>query len=154
MRHVVVSVSRHGIVARFALLASFALAGCSDTVSLLPGVPGLPVPDAVRVVKDVDQPRNSVERVLSDCGRGRTPAGETGCLKEALTTGGLNVPDLIRVIPGCRAETVCRYQYTTVDRVGFVPVTETKFSVRWQVEFDLRKPVKSAGDVPVTVTSL
>ena len=109
------------------------------------------MPDALRPEKPLDQPANIIERGLSACPK-RTEAGETDCVKQALATAGTTVRDLMALMPGCRQGLVCRYDYTTIDNVGYIPATATKFVAHWRVEFDFRKPVARCT-LPVTVVT-
>ena len=130
-----------------------ALASCADTVSLVPGLPGVPVPDVMRVVKDTDRPANVIERGLSHCDR-RIAAGEAACVRQRLVDENVTIAGLIAMIPGCQAGRTCDYSYTTVDRVGFVPATSSDYVVHWRAAFKFLKPVAKIGDVPITVVPM
>jgi hypothetical protein len=136
----------------FAAMTLAGLGGCSDVMPMLDALPRPPIPDALRLEKSLDRPANLIERGLSDCPK-RIEAGEATCVKQALATAGISVPDLMALLPGCRQGLVCRYDYTTVDSVGFIPATATKFVAHWRVEFDFRKPEVSLAALPVTVVT-
>ena len=57
------------------------------------------------------------------------------------------------LVPGCRAGRLCTYDFTTRDRLGFIQATAAVFVVNWRVTFDLRQPVVTLSNLPITVAN-
>lgn len=117
---------------------------------LIESLPKPPVPEILRPEKTIDQPSNLIEQALSACPK-RIEVGETDCLKQAVVAKGIGVPALMAMVPGCGRGKVCRYDYTTVDRVGYLSATKTNYVVHWQAQFDFSQPRGRVEDVPIRV---
>lgn len=126
------------------------LAGCSDALPIVSNLPKLPVPDLLKPEKTVDQPGTPIELALSGCPK-RTEKGETDCLKAALAAEHVTPRGLIGMMPGCSRGKLCTVDYTTVDRVGYVPATQSAFTVHWRATADFTKPATRIDDVPLKV---
>ncbi|MCW6508322.1 hypothetical protein [Lichenifustis flavocetrariae] len=113
-------------------------------------LPKIPIPHALRIEETVDKPANLIERALSECDK-RIETGEAACVKSALITQKVMLPNLIAMLHGCHQGEVCHYAYTTDDQVGLFHATSSHFIVHWRVDFDLTHPVGALEAVPVTV---
>jgi hypothetical protein len=74
-------------------------------------------------------------------------------VKQALAAGHIAVRDLIAMIPGCAKGRLCGYDYTTIDRVGYISATESNFVAHWRASFDFTKPVDRVEAVPLKVVT-
>lgn len=122
------------------------LTGCMDS-----GITALnPVPPYSR---PLSRPVNVIERALAEC-KARSEAAEAGCLKKGLADAGVAVAGLIAMVPNCRSGQLCRYSFTTRDKLGFLQTYAAELTIHWQVTFDLRHAGQMAADVPITVTEV
>ncbi len=65
----------------------------------------------------------------------------------------VSTAELIALVPGCRAGSLCSYDFMTRDRLGFFEATAAVFVVNWRVTFDLRQPVVTVANLPITVAN-
>lgn len=130
------------------LARSLSVAICTLTLALAACSPAFEVSRHLDV--ELDHPKTVIERALAGC-RSRDEGAETACVKHGIADAGLDASALARSIPGCRIGTVCRVDYTTEDRIGFVPAVASDLRLRWRVTVDLRKAVNTPGEIPTTV---
>ena len=127
------------------ILAPLGSAGCMPDISIPKSIPHFSSKD--------DRPGNLVERALNGCGD-KTVAAETLCVRKALDGASLSVAGLTALVPHCSLGRICTYDYTTEDRIGFIPAYATRPVYQWRVTFDLTKKPKAIADVPITVEVL
>ena len=96
--------------------------------------------------------KNPIDAALAACPE-KLPKPETDCVRRGLIDAGLRTAEVIALIPGCRTGRTCSYDFTTRDRLGFIPATSAVFVVNWRVTFDLRRPVVTLADLPITVAN-
>ena len=96
--------------------------------------------------------RNPIDRALAACPE-KLPKPETDCVRRGLIDAGVSTAELIALVPGCRAGRTCSYDFTTRDRLGFIEATAAVFVVNWRVTFDLRQPVVTMANLPLTVAN-
>jgi hypothetical protein len=96
------------------------------------------------------QPRNIIEDVLRECG-GAPLTNQ--CVKEGFLKSELTVAELVSLTPGCDVGQVCRYTYTSEDRVGVTGLTASSVFHDWRVSFDLTRRPTRMSHVPIDVAS-
>ena len=133
-------------------ISAAVLSGCSGEIPGLSDV-RIPVPHILRPEERIDRPSNVIERALSECPK-RVEAAEADCVKKALIATGGTISDVVMTIGGCQRGRMCHYEYTTIDRVGYVQVTASNFVVRWRVDFDFTRPAPKIDLVPITVVRI
>lgn len=122
------------------------LTGCIES-----GITALnPVPS---YSKPLSRTSNLLDRSLADCPT-RNETEEAKCVRKGLIDAGISVTDLVAMIPNCQSGQMCRYSYTTHDRLGFLQSYASELTIHWQVTFDLRHASALAADVPIAVTEV
>ncbi len=96
--------------------------------------------------------KNPIDRALAACPE-KLAKPEIDCVRRGLIDARLSTAELIALVPGCRAGRTCFYDFTTRDRLGFIQATSAVFVVNWRVTFDLRQPVVSLANLPITVAN-
>ncbi len=124
------------------LLGAFGLAGCFPEIEV-----------SRHLAVEVDHPRSVIERALAACAS-RTEAAETDCVKRGLSDAKLSVAALPALFPGCRPGHECHVDYTTENRIGFVPAVASDYAVRWRVTANLAHPAKTLDAIPIRVEQI
>ena len=96
--------------------------------------------------------KNPIDQALATCPE-KLPKPETDCLRRGLIEARVSTAELIALVPGCRGGRICTYDFTTRDRLGFIQATAAVFVVNWRVSFDLRQPVVTLANLPITVAN-
>ena len=96
--------------------------------------------------------KNPIDRALAACPE-KLPKPETDCVRRGLIEARVSTAELMALVPGCRAGRLCTYDFTTRDRLGFIQATAAVFVVNWRVTFDLRQPVVTLSNLPITVAN-
>ncbi len=145
-----------GTWARYALLAAVAgaLAGCAGADLLDKTASGVLDPaQKLEIYKhQVSHAKNPIDEALAACPE-KLPKPETDCVRRGLVEARVSTAELIALVPGCRAGSLCSYDFTTRDRLGFFEATAAVFVVNWRVTFDLRQPVVTVANLPITVAN-
>ncbi len=137
------------------LVASTAwLAGCAGAEVLDKTASGvLDQAEKLQIYKhQVSVTKNPIDQALAACPE-KLPKPETDCVRRGLIEARVSPVELVGLVPGCRAGRICTYDFTTRDRLGFIEATAAVFVVNWRVTFDLRQPVVTMADLPITVAN-
>ena len=124
-----------------------ALAGCAES-----GI-GVLTDHIPPYVASASKPANVIERALASC-KEKTETEEAKCVKAGVVGANLTTHALAAMIPNCRIGSKCQYRYTTSDRLGYLSSTAAWFTVRWQVDFDLRAAPLDVNAVVVEVKQI
>ena len=129
------------------------LAGCAGTEGLDKTASDVLVEEKLQIYKhQVSLTKNPIDQALAACPE-KLPKTETDCVRRGLTEARVSMAELVALVPGCRAGRLCTYDFTTRDWLGFIEATAAVFVVNWRVTFDLRQPVVTLANLPITVAN-
>ena len=137
---------RRGVRIVCGLLWALEASGCSSPIAGTSDA-GLPRYSHVLSIS-----KNVIESSMAGCEK--TESAEAGCLNGGIAASGMSVAALVALIPGCRADSVCRYEYETKDMLGFVSVNSEVLRIRWRAEFDFEHSKQNGGAPSITVKQI